>query len=233
MDSTAAIAAAGEFARASEFMRQIADDRHGAALLEFTDAFIHSIIAFGSSEFEARQAERFEVLKVVSPKAGAASQASSHLNAKGLRHVRYGLEAIKAFRNEFDSFPKGKVADTDFGDFERELREALAELDVKPSDVEKIDRTVRESLDEIRGKGAVSLPDFLEGKLAELERVRRREDRGAVDNIPVWKIAAIAVAVGVWVWALFRCTWWGSCSMQEGLVYFVVFWLAVLISRFC
>jgi hypothetical protein len=70
-------------------------------------------------------------------------------------------------------------------------------------------------------------------RAVQLQKLRSSEDRGMQENIPVWKIAAIAVAVGIWIWALFKCKWWGSCSLKEGLAYFIVFWISVLIARYC
>lgn len=225
--------ASTEFLMSSEFMRQIADDKHGTALLDFTDSLILAVAAFGTAELHARHAERCQVLKLPAARARLASQQSAQHNNKGLILVAQGREALKVFRQELADFPKDAVGAKEFETMHQDLREALVELEVKASDVEKIDKTIRACVDEVRAKGVAVLPDYLAEHLVELERLRKRNDRGSVENIPIWKVAAISAAVGVWVWALFRCRWWGSCSKKEGLGYFIAFWIGVLISRYC
>lgn len=226
-------AACSEFLRSSDFMREIADDKHGRALLDFTDSLILAVTAFGTAELHARHAERCEVLKLPAQRARLASQQSARHHDKGLTLIAHCRKSLKEFRRELDDFPTDTVPAREFETLHKDIREALVELEVKASDVDKIDKTIRTCLDLVSANGAATLPDYLDKHLDELESLRKRKDRGAVENIPVWKVAAIALAVGVWVWALFRCRWWGSCSKKEGLSYFILFWLAVLIARFC
>lgn len=225
--------AATEFLTASEFMRRIADDKHGKGLLEFTNNLIVAMVAFGSSELYARQSERCEVLEMPAGRARTASQLSARYNNKGLALLGRARDALNVFRQELAGFPDDAVAAKEFETMHEDLREALVDLEVKASDVEKIEKTIRTCLDEVRTKGKVVLPDYLGRHLDELEKLRKREDRGAVENIPVWKIALIALAVGVWVWAYFRCRWWGDCSYAPAIAYFAIAWFAVLIRRFC
>lgn len=226
--------ATSEFLRASAFMRDIADDRHSASLLEFTDSVILAIAEFGTAELHARHAERMKTLKLARPRAqaSAAQQVARH-QKKGFALIACGRKALDAFRRELADFPTDLVAAREIDALGQDLRESLVDVELKASDVEKVDKVIGACLDEIRAKGAAALPGYLGKHLAELERLRKGADRGAVDNIPVWKVAAIAVAVGVFVWALFRCRWWGSCSLKEGLAYAVVFWIAALIARYC
>lgn len=223
-----------EFMKASEHLRQVADDRHGTGLLEFTDALVQAIACFGTSELYARQAERGSALDVHASRVMFSSKMSARCNEKGIKTLSYAREALKHFRKDLSSFPiDTKLNDSDINIAQQEIREALADLEIKESDVIKIDKVFTVGFELVRSQGVSSLPEYLESQISNLERIRRQPDRGAIENIPVWKLAAIAIAVGVWIWALFRCKWWGSCSSKEGLAYATVFWISALIARFC
>jgi len=239
-----------EFMSVSQFLRNVADDGRGRGLLEFTEALTHAVSSFGVSELYARQGERHRALGNQSDSGehpaeergghyedhydGHWWRKSRRYNDKGLRTLSYARDTLRQFREDLSNYPTEEyVLGSDVDQFQDNLRENLADLDLKPSDVEKIDEVFGQGLEVVRSQGAAGLPDYFEEQVSYLERLRRQRDRGAVENIPVWKVAAIAVAVGVWVWALFRCRWWGSCSLKEGLAYFTVFWIAALIARFC
>jgi hypothetical protein len=225
--------AVSDFMDVSTPLLRIADDGHNTGLQNFADAIVHSIAFFGLSELHARQAERGGVLNVQSSKTLSASRMSTHYNDKGLKTLSFAQDALKEFKEELANYPKSGDLRASVDTFQQELREALADLDLKASDVTKIDEAIQPCLDIVRSQGADELVNYLEEQVGQLEEVRRRPDRGAVENIPIWKVVAIVVAVGVWVWALFRCGIFRGCSRAEGLAYFVIFWLAVLISRFC
>lgn len=226
-------AATMDFLNASQYLRQVADDHHGIGMLEFTDSFIQSILSFGNSELYARQAGRSKGLKIQESLVKESMQMSKEYNEKGFRNLSYARDTLKQLRKELESYPEVKLDKKDVASFQSELMHQVSELEIKESDALKIKEAFSSSLESIISGGAKALPDYLEQQIDKLEKIRRQPDRGAVDNIPVWKVAAIVVAVGVWVWALFRCKWWGSCSLREGLAYFIVFWIAALIAKFC
>lgn len=223
-----------DYYNSSEYLRQIADDGHGRGILEFTESFIQSVASFGISELYAREAERCITLKLSETRANASLERSKHFHEKGIRSIAYAKKSLKQFKKDIKEYPTDiKLDKTDIAEFMQELNEEVANLEIKKTDAEKINKTVLEGMDFIAKEGIGALPGYLEDKIDALEKIRSQKDRGAVDNIPVWKVAAIAVAVGIWIWALFRCKWWGSCSLKEGLAYFIVFWIAALIAKFC
>jgi hypothetical protein len=142
------------------------------------------------------------------------------------------LAGAKAFEKELENYPKNPLPAAMVDDFYDDLREALADLEVKASDVEKINNVIRSGIDQFRNKPPQGLGEYLAGKLKELAAVRKRPDWGAVDNVPLWKVAAIVVAVGVFIWAFFRCAL-NRCSLVEGLSYFIIISVAGLIAKFC
>lgn len=96
---------------------------------------------------------------------------------------------------------------------------------------------MRRIADDDRVKGFADLNDNLIQAIASFgvgELHARRAERLQALKLSGSRsqAAAIAVAVGVWIWALFRCGA-GKCSLSEGLAYFVIFAVAVLITKFC
>lgn len=225
-------AASASFLNASVPLREVAEDGHGQGLANFAGLFIQAVNSFGLSELHARQAERVQALKLPAAGARAAQARSKQHNDRGLRLLEESRATLKLFREELATFPDTAASERQVRAVREEFRTGLVELELKASDVAQIDAAAAEAFELVRS-GANSLPDYLEHHLARLEKVRRQPDRGAVDNIPIWKVIAIVVALGVWIWAFFRCSWWGRCSFAEGLAYFVIFWLAALVVRFC
>lgn len=225
-------AASFQFLRASDPLREVADDGHGQGLASFAGLFVQAVNSFGLSELQARQAERIQILKLPAASARSAQSRSKQHNDKGLRLLGECRDALKLFREEVATFPDSAAQASQVRAVRDEFRANLVELELKASDIAKIDASAAEAF-ELAERGAGALPDYLERHLGRLEEARKRADRGAVDNIPIWKIIAIVVAFGVWIWAFFRCGWWGACSYAEGLAYAVIFWLAALVVRFC
>jgi hypothetical protein len=221
-----------EFLHASASLRQVADDGRGRALVDFADAFVQATANFGLCELRVRQAERLDALGR-QEQIGLLRDRSAVANTKGLRSLSNAREALNNFRQELAGYPDRADVGAAIDRVREEVPNALADLEVKAPDIEKINAALDEGFEVARAGDPGQVADYLEERVRRLDRVRRQEDRGTVENIPVWKIVAIAVAVGIWIWAFFRCTWWGSCSYAEGLAYFIIFWLAALVSRFC
>lgn len=231
--------AMAQFMQSSEKMRQIADDGHGKGLLELTDALLQAMTSFGMSEMNARKAERREAIKIQQDVVKLVSKETDYYHKKGLKSLSHAHKGLEQFREDLQKYKEelGAQFEVDISEdldkLHHDLRKGLVDLDIKASDVKKLDGAIQECFNSVRSKSPESLIDYIESKLRELEKIRNRPDRGAVENIPIWKVVAIVAALGIWVWALFRCHWWGSCSLAEGLSYFILFWIAVYIARFC
>lgn len=221
-----------EYLNASQYLRQISESPNGTGLLEFTSSFVNAVSFFGISELKAREAERAGILDVQSNKVITSLKASSQFNEKGFRTLSYARDSLKKFRDELVNVTDTKKYDDKFLIFQSELNEALVEVETKASDVKIISDSFTECFDLMKNKGVHSLPDYLEEKINNLEDIRKRPDRGAVQNIPLWKVAAIAVAVGVLIWAFFKCNYF-ECTQIEGIAYVTVFWIAALVTNYC
>ena len=224
--------AVSDFFSASIPLFRIVDDERTRGLQEFANTIVTSIALFGQSELNYRQAERYSTIDVRG-KDSLSAQKGKRYNDKGLKTLSMAYDSLKQIKEESSKFPKIDNLREPVLSFQKDFREELVNLDLKSSDVKKIDEAVQQCLSVVQSDGLDGIIKYLEVQTKKFEEIRKRPDRGSVENIPIWKVAAIVVAVGVWVWALFKCNWGGGCSLQEGLAYFIVFWIAALIARFC
>lgn len=231
--------AVAEFLGASRELRFVAEDPHFPELGAFTDRFLASLTDFGRTEMEAGRRSRISDL---------ASSGFAPDVLEGLHDVRwrlaskFNLEGIAlldgasrlaeaAQRIQLPEHRPG-IGD-DIATLRRDLLFHLGELNIKASDARKTAEAISPILDLASKGDAAALYREIADRAVQLQKLRSSEDRGTKENIPVWKIVAIAVAVGIWIWALFKCRWWGSCSLKEGLAYAIVFWISALIAKYC
>jgi len=113
-----------------------------------------------------------------------------------------------------------------------DLKAIVTDFDTKPSDAKKLGDAIDEVGAAFAEAGHDGVIKLLQKKVTELQDLRSRPDRGAVENIPVWKAAAIIAAVGIWVIALIHCGFFG-CSVSWGAAYAIGFAIAAYIAFFC
>ena len=191
-------------------------------ILPYFDFLSDSIACFGRCELEARSLDRAVEMDLF-------AERREWLSAEVKRHNEAGLSQIENLRGVFSQMGKDltklkfdrKKMLPRLDECVKEFRLAIAEWDMKGSDAKKIDVVLQEIVDVVREKGLIGLPDYLDGKMAELQDVRRRDDRGAIDNIPWWKIIIIAGMIGWWIIMVLWCNAFG-CKPAS-----VVFWWAI------
>lgn len=198
----------------------------------FIDAVVDASASFGMSELAFRTAERNEQSGL--PRDARklfAAQGKLH-NEKGLRLLEHALSAISAHKALLPEDPP-KRKKLDLSAYRNEVLSYFQDVEMKASDVAKLAAL----LDEVSAealKGEKALLAYIEVKLKELAKARSGKDRGAVDNIPWWKLLAIAIYYAVGVWDIIRCYWSGnSCSKIEQGAYKAAMLIASLIKLFC
>ena len=222
-----------EVSRATEFLRRIADDGHGRGLLEFTDHMTQAINSFGRSELYARRAENRDDLDIQPRRAESYAASRDDHNGKGLRSLGDARRSLGRFREDLAGYPQEGLRDDQLDSFRRDLREGLANSDLKPSDIRRIDQIADECFDVVRRQGAAGLPDYFEQGVNRLEEVRRRPDRGAVENIPIWKVLALVAMFGIGIWAFFKCNWWGGCTEVQEAGFGTAIAIASVVALYC
>lgn len=188
-------------------------------LLPYFDTLSGVIACFGQTELVARRHDRAEALGLVPEQRKA-------LLAGVAKHNDAGLAQLTVLRSTLASLEKDLAAAKPAGGFvaERlkessdELKLALVDWDMKGTDAKKIGDVVDEMFGLVTKDGVTALPGYLDGKFAELEEVRRRPDRGAIDNIPWWKILIIVGMVGWWIIQILWCNAFGCAPAS------VAFW---------
>lgn len=219
------------FAQASDAFLKYGDFREVPHLWDFYQNLIEAAAAFGTCEISARENERAKMLKV---NAGdRLAMMVPHHNEKGLKFLAYAKEQLKPLRQELEKVPKIELSEKEIKASLQELAEAMVDADIKPSDADKIISAFHDNLEEMRKKGVHYLPDYLEQKVDELEKTRHQPDRGAVDNIPIWKAAMIVVIAGIWLWAHIVCNWRGRCRLRDSLPHQLMTWILRLIQEYC
>lgn len=186
-------------------------------VLPYFDALSGVIACFGRTELLARRYDRGEALGLRPDKA---------LLAEVTKHNEAGLGQLTVLRSTLAQMEKDLAAAKLAKGFATkrlketsdEFRLALVDWDMKGTDARKIGDVLDEMVGLVTKKGVTALPGYLDEKFAELEQVRRRPDRGAIDNIPWWKILIIVGMVGWWIIQMLWCNAFGCAPAS------VAFW---------
>lgn len=197
-----------------------------------------AVASFGRAEMIDRQTSRYGALG--SPATEDAGEAFRRYHDAGLNNLASAAEILREFRALVEAQGPADVdsgqLDQRLGSFSSGVRTELAALEMKPADVERLAAQLQEVISVARDGDALRLLDHIIGKVEELAKVRAGDDRGMVDNIPWWKVVAVAVFFAIAVWALIKCGWrwfgW-SCSPNEALIYVLIAKAAGLGYKLC
>lgn len=217
---------------ANEYRRFLGADPD-SPLGDIGNAFIVAFDCFGQSELRARHAERLEALKVKPGTARELWRESNGYNKKGVHAIANMRKLLKKLELEAKKLPKLSKEDViQLEQCAQELRAQFADLEIKVADVVKLDTVLNECISLVRKEGLTAIPNWIDKKGAELAKARLSKNRGAVDNIPLWKVVAIAVFLGAWIYGFFKCWWW-SCTLNEQRAAYMIGVIALAIASYC
>ncbi len=192
------------------------------SLLPFFDHFSHAIASFGRCELNARELDRSVALGVFADRRKRLGADIAKYNNAGLEQIDRLRKVIPVLAEEIARLNvPHKQAVGRLRDCVGEIRTAIAEWDMKGSDAAKIDGVLSEALEAVSKDGLAGIAGFLDLKAQELKRLRKRKDRGAVENIPWWKLAIVAGMIG-WFFLIFATCGPGGCTAASA-----VFWLII------
>lgn len=225
------------FHTASASVAALVRDEDNIAFSRFYNAFAGGIAHFIHSELMFRQADRCRVLKVRPGMQSDAESAGERLNRRGIDMLTVAQAMLASFSKGLgdDPAPDPTLLQAKLAEFQTEAREALADLELKASDVRELDEALSEAIAAAGpGKSSKDIVAFMSKKLKELADIRATDGRGAETNIAVWKIIAAAVLLVLGVWAVVKCyhTRW-RCSAQELEVYGTVLGVAMMTFGAC
>jgi hypothetical protein len=176
---------------------------HGPEAGAAGGAFLGAVLAFGVAERIAAAAERRKAAGLA-PDPDAEARIRRN-NDKGLADLVEAQAGFKKLAGAVASLPPLAPAGVATAvQWLGDLKVFIADCEFKPSDVGKLAKLIDENAASVK-KGPGALLDSIISKLAELETARKRPDRGAVDNIPLWKLIAIAVYLGIALIAVTVC----------------------------
>ena len=183
-------------------------DRHELPeLAEVARTFGAALIQFGRCERAARRHERSLAVSGDKPDR-AELKTIEDLNKKGQLALKYAISSFQAMKHPIvteSHKPPTQSVKAGLSEFSGTLMSLLSDVEMKPSDVTKLKSVVDKVINTALTKGNAGLLGDINADMAKLAELRKRPDRGAVDNIPFWKIAAIAAFLGLWVVGLARC----------------------------
>ena len=196
------------------------------SLLPFFDSLTYAGACFGRCELHARSLDRAVVMDLFADRRKSFSADVKKFNEAGLEQVAFARKAIAQLGKDLEKAPiDPRKTAARLTECLKEFRLGIADWDMKGTDAKKIDDVLTEISNVVRDKGLPALAGYLDGKMAKLTDVRRREDRGSIDNIPWWKIIFIAGIIGWFIINVLYCNAFG-CSPAS-----VVFWWVIYASH--
>jgi hypothetical protein len=218
-------------------LRPVVEDEQSVELVRFYDGFEGAISSFVLTELYIRQGERCKALNVFPSYQTHSTQRGEKHNVRGLSY----LDSSRAFLNDFRStIQKDTPVDKKFlkqalTEFKQDLKEALADLEIKASDATELGNTVDEvGAVFVPGATSIEVFNFIDAKVGELEKARQLPGRGADTNLPIWKLIAAAVLLGLGAWVVYKCFYSRSrCSKKEKAIYDTILATAIVAIAAC
>lgn len=192
-------------------------------------ATIQAILNFGEAELNFRKGERFETLGLSENVVAYSREQLTELNARGIAMLDKAIEAFDEFinSNEFSNEP---VSGGAFDVEKLKVKEILAQSHLKVSDVVKLNNALNEVLGVIANGGELGVINFIKAKLSEFKDVRLSPSRGTEENIPVWKIIAALILLGIMSYKVLRCIRRNRCCRANMTENVIIGILAVALS---
>ena len=203
-----------KFWQSADRLKEISQNWPDASLGQFTEVIVNACALFGETEFYAREAERCLILGIQRERANFCNLMVQARNADGLGVLGEGPNILPLLKIQLESFPVNITEDQkkQLKEFSIHFAEVSVDSLLKPADVGKIQKVVDEVVSVGVNKGASGVVSILETKTEELQKARRRSDRGTFDNVPYWKYVAVALFIGVAVIAVIHCFIFRACS---------------------
>lgn len=202
--------------------------------MAFNKLFEDAFVLFGISELSYKKAERAAALNVYPDSVTFHTNFGQKYNMKGVEALTQCLAHLQAFNQSeiFATCPPNFFADLQ--EMKLDAFDFLIDLEFKVSDVVKVQEKIDEVISVINLQSGNNLLVYLEGKINELIIARQQPDRGNIDNIPLWKLIAVCVNLGVGTWAIYACRVRSrGCSTKAATIYRLIVAIAWEVFFFC
>jgi hypothetical protein len=169
------------------------------------DCVSSSISNFMLSELNYRQGERSDAAGLYSDRVTYYPEIGERFNDLGVDGLDQSLPLLDDFINS-DTFSSTNAEfNATLDDFKRELLDLLLDVEWKPADITSVIAVIDEVFDNIKEQPAANLLNYISSKISDLKDAKISVTRGSEENIPIWKIAELAVLFGMASWAVYAC----------------------------
>jgi hypothetical protein len=195
-------------------------------ILPYFDCLTDAVASLGLCELHGRSLDRSIAVDVF-------TERRKWLGAEVARHNDAGIASIERTRATLGplhealgklKLPKRQLT-ARLDEAAKEFRVGVADWDMKGSDAAALVQRFDAIAAVARKSGLAAITEHIDKTLAELVEVRRRPDRGVVENFPFWKLLILVALIGWWIVFLVVCTVFGCSPAAVG------FWTIINISH--
>ena len=173
-------------------------------LLKGFDLLVYSIANLGESELHARSLDRSLALDVFADRQPWLAEKVNQLNESGIVQLEKFREILPEIQREMDKIELSQsVMDKAKPIIIKNFKEQIGDLEIKGSDAKKLMDVVSGIMDELESRGIKGMLKHVDKNIKGLISIRREPDRGARDNIPVWKAMTLVAIIGVFILVAF------------------------------
>lgn len=193
---------ANRYIEKAQTLRSILAESGSKSLLSLFDCLTRSTVQFGRCELHMHVAERNEALKSNNAIVSFEKKRALNYHARGLKEFSNTRPELTRFIEEVSLDDTEEVRKI-WQDIEPQIKaswlETLGDLDMKPSDAEKLNIVMDECCAAAAETGLKGLGEYIAKQFDELERLRKTPTRGTEDNWPWWKLVGVAIVLGITV----------------------------------
>lgn len=205
-------------------------------MCDFTQAyesFISSLNNFGTCELYAREAGRLGNLNIDPLRKQFCEEQIVKYNQMGLSDINKAINYLSGFINAYN--PSTEFVQSDeFDNSKISLMDVVSNMEMKPSDATKILNQYNAAFNACQSEGEAGILNFMLAKFTELRDVRNTDSRGTEENIPIWKVIAIAALIGYTIFVVIRCLVRGrNCGQVVNRAERAGYTIAILVAIFC
>lgn len=212
----------------------IADICCDAPLLsDYYYGFAAAVDNFGQCELHFRSADRCSILNIDADKQAFENRELIRFNNIGLDALNKASLSLAGYIliNPGSTTPIGQ---NQVAGLRTYMAEFISNIEMKASDAKKMMDTFDEIVTAVNTNGEQGFLTYLQTKTAQLQAFRQSPSRGTEENIPVWKLAAIAVFLGLGIYGIIRCFVRGkNCGAVYSKAEYAGLTAAAIVASFC
>ena len=211
---------ANRYIEKARTLRGVLAESGSESLVSLADSLTRATVQFGRCELHMHAADRNAALNINAALISSGIKRAMSYHARGLEYLAGAKPALTRLAEEASSIAEEEVRKIWSG-IEGEIKEswlsALGDLDMKPSDAQKL-LGVMDECSAAAATGFKGLVGHIDQQFQKLEQLRKTPTRGTENNWPVWKLAAVAVWLGMTVAGVIMALQRGAAWWDIGMI---------------